>query len=92
MKPIHVILYTLLTLFVLAIIFVSVVGLIIYGLSDTSPDVKSKSTLVISLSGVIPEYQAKADFPIGAKKGLCLKTILDDIEKAKEDKRIKKQA
>ncbi|MBC8186441.1 signal peptide peptidase SppA [candidate division KSB1 bacterium] len=89
MKPIQVILYTLLTLFVLAIIFVSVVGLIIYAFSDTTPDVKSKSTLVISLSGVIPEYQAKADFPIGTKKGLCLKTILDDIEKAKKDKRIK---
>jgi protease IV len=89
MKPIHVILYTLLTLFVLAIIFVSVVALLIYGLSDTTPDVKSKSTLVISLSGVIPEYQAKTDFPIGVQKGLDLKTILDDIDKAKKDKRIK---
>ncbi len=89
MKPIHVILYTLLTLFVLFIIFAGVVSLIIYGITDTSPDVKSNSTLVISLSGDIPEYLAKANLPIGIKKGLCLKTILDDIDKAKKDKRIK---
>ena len=75
MKPIHVILYTLLTLFVLFIIFAGVVSIIIYSMSDTSPNVKSNSTLVISLSGDIPEYLAKANFPIGMKKGLCLKTI-----------------
>ncbi len=89
MKPIHVILYTLLTIFILVTIFVSVVALIVFGLSDTTPDVKSKSTLVISLSGVIPEYRSKTDFPIGTQKVLDLKTILDDIEKAKKDKRIK---
>lgn len=89
MKPLHVILYTLLTLLFVFIIFVFVVFLLVKGLSDTTPTVKSNSTLVISLSGDIPEYQAQQDFPIGIKKGLCMKTIMDDIDKAKVDKRIK---
>lgn len=88
MKPIYVILYTLLTLFVVAILFVSVIVLFVIGISDTTPSVKSNSTLTISFSGDIPEYQPQGDFPIGPKAGLCVKTILENIDKAKVDDRI----
>ncbi len=89
MKPITVILYTVLTLLVLFIIFALVVSLFIYAATDTTPEVKAKSTLVFALAGAIPEYQAKSEFPIGVQAGLCMKTILDDIDKAKVDDRIK---
>ena len=88
MKPIHVILYTLLTLFIVAILFVFLVFIVIWGVSDTSPTVKSKSTLIINFSGDIPEYRAADEFPIGTGSALSLKTILDDIDKAKVDDRI----
>ncbi|UCE06131.1 MAG: S49 family peptidase [bacterium] len=89
MKPIHVILYTLLTLFVLAIIGCLVLFLLIRGLTDTTPTVRNNSTLVISLSGDIPEYQSESSFPIQFEKGISIKSILDNIDKAKVDRRIK---
>ncbi len=89
MKPIHVILYTLLTLFLVFIAFVLVMFLLFKGLSETKPSVAKNSTLVITLSGNIPEYIPAADFPISMKKNISMKMIMDDIEKAKVDKRIK---
>lgn len=89
MKPIHVILYTLLTLFILAVMGAFLLFLLIWGLSDTTPSVQNNSTLVISLSGDIPEYQAEDGFPIKFDGGYSIKSILDNIEKAKVDKRIK---
>ena len=88
MKPIHVILYTLLTLFILFILFVFVVFIIIKGVTTTTPSVKSNSTLVIKFSGEIPEYIPEERFPIDGTPNLCIKTILDDIDKAKVDDRI----
>ncbi len=89
MKPIHVILYTLLTLFVVAIISVFFLVLIIIIFSDTTPNVEHNSTLVISISGNIAEYQAESSFPIQFENGNSIKSILDNIAKAKVDKRIK---
>ncbi len=89
MKPIHVILYTLLTLFVVAIISVFFLVLIIIIFSDTTPNVEHNSTLVISISGNIAEYHAESSFPIQFENGNSIKSILDNIAKAKVDKRIK---
>lgn len=89
MKPIHVILYTLLTIFILAVLGAFVLFLLIWGLSDTTPSVQNNSTLVISLSGEIPEYYAEDGFPIKFDGGNSIKSILDNIAKAKVDKRIK---
>jgi len=89
LKPIHVILYTLLTLFLVFIIFVFVMFLLFKGLSKTKPSVAKNSTLVISLSGDIPEYVPMSDFPVATKKNVSMKVIMDDIKKAKVDDRIK---
>jgi len=89
MKPIHVILYTLLTLFALAVLGVFLLFLVIWSFSDTTPTVHNNSTLVISLSGDIPEYHAEDSFPIQFDSGVSIKSILDNIEKARVDKRIK---
>ena len=89
MKPIHVIIYTLLTLFVVTVIGILLLAILIFSFSDTTPTVHNNSTLVISLSGDIPEYQAEESFPIRFSKGISIKSILDNIEKAKTDKRIK---
>ncbi|NOZ61872.1 MAG: signal peptide peptidase SppA [Calditrichaeota bacterium] len=89
MKPIHVILYTLLTLFLVFVIFVFVMFLIFKGLSHTKPSVAKNSTLVISLSGDIPEYVPASEFPVAMRKNISMKVIMDDIEKAKVDDRIK---
>lgn len=89
MKPIHVILYVLLTLTILGIISFLGLFLLVRGLSDTEPTVDANSTLVITLSGNIPEYIPPSDFPFDIKTGTSLKSILDNIEKAKADRRIK---
>lgn len=89
MKPIHVIFYTLLTLFVLGIIGFFLLFLLIRGLTDTTPTVHNNSTLAISLSGGIPEYRAESGFPIQFYKEISIKSILDNIDKAKVDRRIK---
>ncbi|MDZ7318157.1 MAG: signal peptide peptidase SppA [candidate division KSB1 bacterium] len=89
MRPIHVILYTLLTIFVLILVSVLVLAFIIWSVSDTTPTVANNSTLVISLAGDIPEYQPPSDLPIPLKKTSALKNILDNIDKAKVDSRIK---
>jgi len=89
MKPIHVIFYTMLTLFVLAILGVLLLFLLIWGLTDTSPTVHNNSTLVISLSGDIPEYQTVESFPLQFAGRTSIKSILDNIEKARVDRRIK---
>ena len=70
MKPIHVIIYTLLTLFMVTVIGVIFIGILIFSFSDTTPTVHNNSTLVISLSGDIPEYQALENFPIQFNKGI----------------------
>ncbi len=88
MKPIQVILYTLLTLFVLAVLFVLIVAIFVVSFSDTTPSVSSNSTLVISFSGDIPEYQASNEFPIFSESGQSVKSILDNIDKARVDDRI----
>jgi len=89
MKPIHVILYTLLTIFVLVFIGVVFLFFIVRGLSDTTPKVANNSTLVISVAGNIPEFQSQSSFPLLIEKDNSIKSILDNIEKAKVDKRIK---
>jgi protease-4 len=89
MKPIHVILYTLLTLFVVTVVGALVLFLIIISLSHTTPTVHNNSTLVIALTGEIPEYHSESSFPIQLEKSISIKSILDNIEKAKVDKRIK---
>ncbi len=89
MKPIHVILYTLLTLFAVAIIGAFFLFLLVIALSDTTPTVENNSTLVIPISGNIPEYHADSSFPIQFENGISVKSILDNIAKAKADKRIK---
>jgi protease-4 len=89
MKPIHVILYTLLTIFVLFIIGILFLFLMIWGFSDTKPTVQNNSTLVISCSGNIPEYQGESSFPLQFEKQNSIKSISDNIDKAKADKKIK---
>lgn len=89
MKPIHVILYTLLTIFVLVFIGVVFLFFIVRGLSDTTPKVANNSTLVISVAGNIPEFQSQSSFPLQFEKENSIKAILDNIDKAKVDKRIK---
>lgn len=89
MKPIHVIIYTLLTLFVVTVIGILLLVLIVISFSDTTPTVHNNSTLVISFSGNIPEYHSESSFPIQLEKAISIKSILDNIEKAKIDKRIK---
>jgi protease-4 len=89
MKPIHVILYTLLTLFIVTVIGFFLLFLIIMSFTDTTPTVHNNSTLVISFSGDIPEYHIESSFPIKFEKGISIKSILDNIEKAKVDRRIK---
>ncbi|HEX9970972.1 MAG TPA: S49 family peptidase, partial [bacterium] len=89
MKPIHVILYTLLTIFVLVVIGVLFLFLIVRGFTDTTPTVQNNSTLVISCAGNIPEFQSASSFPLQFEKDNSIKSILDNIEKAKVDKKIK---
>ena len=89
MKPSHVILYTLLTLFVLTLLGIFILFLVIRGLTDTTPTVANNSTLVISLSGNIPEYQTEANFPLQFQRGPSIKSIRDNIDKARVDHRIK---
>ena len=89
MKPIHVILYTLLTLLIVCIIAVVIMFFIFKAISETKPSVAKNSTLVIDIAGNIPEYAPPSEFPVRVKKALSLKMILDDIEKAKVDSRIK---
>jgi len=89
MKPIHVILYTLVTLLILAILGCLLLFVLIRSLTDTTPTVQNNSTLVISISGDIPEYHAESGFPIKFDKAISIKSILDDIDKAKVDRRIK---
>jgi protease-4 len=89
MKPIHVIIYTLLTLFVVTVIGIIFFAILIFSFSDTTPTVHNNSTLVISLSGEIPEYHSQSSFPIEFEKSISIKSILDNIDKAKVDKRIK---
>jgi len=89
MKPIHVIFYTLLTLFVLAVIFFVFLFFLIRGITETRPTVRNNSTLVITLSGNIPEFRAESNFPIQLEKEISIKSILDNIDKAKVDHRIK---
>ncbi len=89
MKPIHVIIYTLLTLFVVTVIGILLLVLIVINFSDTTPTVHNNSTLVISFSGNISEYHSESSFLIPFEKAISIKSILDNIEKAKVDKRIK---
>lgn len=89
MKPFHVILYTLLTLFILMVIGLLLLFIVVRSLTDTTPTVNNNSTLVINLSGNIPEYQTESNFPIQFEKALSIKSILDNIDKAKVDRRIK---
>ncbi len=89
MRPIHVILYTLLTIAVLILVGVLILALVIWSVSDTTPTVEQNSTLVISLAGDIPEYRPPSDLPIRLEKSPTLKNILDNIDKAKVDRRIK---
>jgi len=89
MKPIHVILYTLLTLFAVALIGVIFLIFIIASFSDTTPSVQNNSTLTIELSGHIPDYATKSNIPIKLGPSLSFKSICDNIEKAKVDRRIK---
>jgi len=89
MKPIHVILYTLLTLFIVTVIGFLFLLFIIIGFTDTTPTVDNNSALVISFTGEIPEYQAESSFPLKFDKEISIKSILDNIEKAKVDRRIK---
>ena len=89
MKPIQVIFYTLLTLFVLAVISIGGLYLLIQAFSDTTPSIKGNSTLIISISGTIPEYVPKSSFPLQSDRIVSIKSTLDNIEKAKVDRRIK---
>ncbi len=89
MKPIHVILYTLLTLLLVFILFVFLVFVIIKGVTATKPSVSSNSTLIININGDIPEYQPEGGLPIKSKKSTTIKTIVDNIDKAKVDDRVK---
>lgn len=89
MKPISVILYTLLTLFVLFVIGVLFLFLLVRGLSDTTPTVQNNSTLVFSFTGTIPEFQSESSFPLQLEKDNSIKSMLDNLDKAKVDKKIK---
>ncbi len=89
MKPFHVIFYTLLTLFAVALIGGILLVLFIISLSDTTPTVANNTTLVIQLSGQIPEFVPKSSLPIKLGPTTSLKSICDNIEKARVDQRIK---
>jgi len=89
MKPFHVVLYVLLTLLVLAILSFLGLFFLVRGLSDTEPVVEGNSTLVITLAGAIPEHTAASEFPFAIGRDENMKDILDNIDKAKADRRIK---
>lgn len=89
MKPIHVIFYTLLTIIAVTFLGVMLIIFVIISFSDTTPTVENNSTLVIQLSGQIPEFLPKSGLPIKLGPSTSLKAICDNIEKARVDQRIK---
>ncbi len=89
MKLIHIIFHTLLTVFIIVIFIFLGLFLLISSISETKPNIKDNSTLNISLSGDIPEYQIHSNTPFEDKLEESIKSIIDNITKAKVDERIK---
>jgi protease IV len=80
---------TLIAIIVADILIVGIVALVLVAKTSDSPDVESGSVLVQRIAGDIPEFSPPSTALSLGEPSLCQTTILENLEKARRDKRIR---